>query len=199
VDEVEEFNQAIITRDQNGKIKLPLGNYLISAKKDLILDKKQKLIRLPRETLRDSIFVEYCLNNDIINLSDIKLQYLSGQYLRRNIFKEFIDFVYENISSEKARKNIINHLNGTFNRHTNKTQNMFVSQSKDMVKSYIAESIKNNDNIPWHCYKIGKDLYLCYQKMSTPCNYNLESIYRRVIDTSIIKLANLVDFVQKDD
>ena len=199
VDEVQPFDQSIITRDENGKIKLPLGNYLISAQNDLILDKKQKLIRIPKETLRDSVFVEYCLNNNIIQVTDIKLQYLSGQYMRRSIFKEFIDFVYEHIPNEKAKKNIINHLNGTFNRHTIKTQNMFISQSRDIIKSYIAESIKNNDTIPWHTYKIGEDLYLCYQKISTPCNYNLESIYRRVIDTSIIKLANLVDYVQKDD
>lgn len=135
--------------------------------------------------------VEYALELNIIELEDIKYQYVPSFTVPHDYFVKYIDSVYE-IEDKPLAKLIINSFIGTFNKNEfSFTKAVFSEQFADMSYFYM----KNNTNDVHISEDAG--LYMLQSTKTIKTDSNKRPIYAQVLDLEAIELHKLERLVNE--
>jgi hypothetical protein len=142
--------------------------------------------------------IEYCLNNKIINKSDIKYELIPSVELKPTFFRAYVDKIYNNFneSSDELKvviKNIVNAFIGTCNTNSStKTSSIYCTSKVDVgylcMKNVYEPQILLNEN--------GTEVYKCNKIMSYTKDEDSRPIYLQILDIEAIELHKLSKLVE---
>lgn len=143
--------------------------------------------------------VQYCLDNDIINLHNIKYQYIPSMKMSSVYFKNFLNSL--KIENKKIYKNVANSLVGYFG--IRKSQHINVSYTSN---KYEASNIKNknkeqynfkNDNS--HIFNVEgmKKMYEVISVNEVEKNGNYLPFYFYIMDLEAVELHKMSKIIEK--
>ena len=139
--------------------------------------------------------VQYMLDKNHIEKSNIKYMVKASYEIESNTFKDFVEYCFTNFE-EKHAKLIVNSVVGTFGKKYNKNYQAFITDDISVVSSCINHSIEE-DGIHPQVNAVGGVFMICKELRKTLLQNHL-GIYNHVISGGIINLLEICEKVPHD-
>ena len=132
--------------------------------------------------------VRYCIENNIIAMSDIKMQLVPSTKLEANALNETIDTILKTFPTEVA-KQAVNSLIGLFGKTTYSVSTSHFTRSKEEAGHF---GLYHNRK----CIEIEDDLLMMYNDDEKRVEESNITIYDMIIDMEIVELHKLKTLIE---
>lgn len=106
--------------------------------------------------------VYYAINNDYITIKNIKYQLIASKTIKKDSFKEFVEYLYKNYPSDA--KMIVNCLIGDFGTKYLKKDLVNITTSYEMLLAMIQIQEEKGFDVTFDCFNYNEEQKLYYIK-----------------------------------
>ena len=129
----------------------------------------------------------------IIDLSQVKLQYLSKYYIKGSIISDFVEYLFENFDEKIANK-LFHRFYGSFNIKKRRKNYAFITSDENMALCYNKEHLGQSDFLPIE-FDTNKQptKWLVERKINERIECDNVGLYTCILGGGRIKLIEMID------